>query len=257
MLAHQHAWGNFQDVAEDISERLGKEDADEFLAAMNAHFSRDRHRQVAVSGVDYSAEPALMAVPAPFFLDALELAVGAESGHSFRYDDASLREINRVFSVRGVSFRFTSAGAEWHGDEGAYEEVIRPALDALQDPRLSGCRHEFDAALRHLRAGTLKDQEDAIEEAGKAVESAMKVVLQEHGVTLTGKETAQPLWNLLRDNQIVPPKSQDAILGTSRLRNEYGGHGQGGAVRQIPAGIAELATRSAATAVAYLAERLP
>jgi hypothetical protein len=64
------------------------------------------------------------------------------------------------------------------------------------------------------------------------------------------------LWNLLRDNGIVPPKTKDAILSTSRLRNEYGGHGQGQQVREIPDGIPELAVRNAASAIAYLGSLL-
>jgi hypothetical protein len=127
----------------------------------------------------------------------------------------------------------------------------------LEDSRLDGCRQEFEAALGHLRSGTPKDYEDAIEEAGKAVESAMKVALDAHSVVRSGSETAEPLWNLLRDSGITAPKTKDAILSTSRVRNEYGGHGQGQHVRQIPGGITELAVRAAASAIAYLGSLLP
>jgi hypothetical protein len=169
-----------------------------------------------------------------------------------------VRYLNELFAARGIGYRFDENGrAQWYGDAGAYVEVVRPALDALEDERLAGCRQEFGAALGHLRAGTPKDHEDAIEEASKAVESAMKVVLTGHQVQRTGNETAEPLWNLLRDNDIVPPKTKDAILSTSRLRNEYGGHGQGEDVREIPDGIPALTVRAAAAAITYLAARLP
>jgi hypothetical protein len=84
----------------------------------------------------------------------------------------------------------------------------------------------------------------------------MKVVLDNRGITRVGNETAQPLWNLLRDKRIVPPKTRDAILSASRIRNEYGGHGQGGQVRTIPDGVPELAVRAAAAALSYLGGRL-
>jgi hypothetical protein len=80
----------------------------------------------------------------------------------------------------------------------------------------------------------------------------MKVLLAERGIQRTGNETAEPLWNLLRDNNIVPTKTKDAILAASRLRNEYGGHGQGEEIRQIPEGIPELTVRAAAAAIAYV-----
>ena len=170
----------------------------------------------------------------------------------------STRFLNDLFAARRIDYRFNGDGkAEWHGDEGIYLDLVRPALDALDDGRLIGCRQEFEAALGHLRAGTPKDREDAIEEAGKSVESAMKVALAEHSIQRVGNETAEPLWNLQRDGNMVPPKTKDAILATSRLRNEYGGHGQGGEIRVIPAGVPELAVRAAAAAICYLAALLP
>ncbi|HZR96734.1 MAG TPA: hypothetical protein VFA56_13640 [Gaiellaceae bacterium] len=211
-------------------------------------------------------------VPAvrPLYLDYLEGCVAlyvkdrvyafTEADYSDEFDPIgpALDYLNKLFETRRVSYRFNAEGrAEWHGDQGAYEEIVRPALDSLADTRLAGSRQEFEAALGHLRTGTPKDFEDAIEEAGKAVESAMKAVLDERQVTRTGNETAEPLWNALRDNTLVPPKTKDAILSTSRLRNEYGGHGQGGQVRTIPEEIPALTVRAAAAAIAYLASRLP
>ena len=72
-----------------------------------------------------------------------------------------------------------------------HEVVVAPNLfRVLGDSRLSASRSEFEAALHHLRQGTVKDLEDAIDEAAKSVESAMKVLLAEHGVTTTGRKTA-------------------------------------------------------------------
>jgi hypothetical protein len=84
----------------------------------------------------------------------------------------------------------------------------------------------------------------------------MKAVLDDRQVTRTGGETAEPLWNLLNQNGVVPSQTKDSILGTSRIRNAFGGHGQGSSVRQIPDDVPELAVRTAASALAYLAGRL-
>jgi hypothetical protein len=176
-LTRLHAWGTFSEVAEDIGERIGSLEAQRFEAAMTAHFEAKPEFSAFIVGHDEDAEPALLAVPAPFFLDIIEdWLIHSRYAHD-RHED--VREINRLFETRGVWYRFDDEGrARWVGDEGTYEKTIRPALRVLSDPRLAACRSEFEAALGHLRSGTPKDDEDAIEEAGKAVESAMKVLLE-------------------------------------------------------------------------------
>jgi Domain of unknown function (DUF7014) len=264
----QIGYGDVTDVEADVRDRWGENTAtllrrdledDPFVSQWNY----GPRRQAAATAIVQRH------VPAPLYLDYVERAIEAyvreRAVSAIDYLDdiiddprgAVVQYLNGLVATRRIDYRFDENGrARWHGDEGAYSEIIRPALDALDDDRLAGPRQEFESALGHLRAGTPKDQE-AIEEAGKAVESAMKVLLAERQVSRSGNETAEPLWNLLRDNSIVPPKTKDAILSTSRLRNEYGGHGQGAEIREIPEGIPALAVRSAAAAITYLAELLP
>jgi hypothetical protein len=260
-------YGDASNVGADVRDRWG-EDAQALLArdlkddSEILRYPDERNQRAAFTAAVY------LHVPAPLYLDYLEFAIEKYARDralvQVEYVDviedtrsAPVGYLNELFATRRIDYRFDENGrARWHGDEGAYGEIIRPALDALDDDRLAGPRQEFESALGHLRVGTRKDLEDASEEAGKAVESAMKVLLAERQVSRSGNETAEPQWNLLRDNSIVPPKTRDAILSTSRLRNEYGGHGQGAEIRDIPAGIPALAVRSAATTITYLAELL-
>ena len=99
------------------------------------------------AGANYDAEPALLAIPAPYFLTALEYAVRGRGSPGVSVQ--ALNEINRHFETRGIWFRMTRAGlAEWHGDEAVYKAVVAPALDVLADPRLGAARREFEDALR-------------------------------------------------------------------------------------------------------------
>jgi len=263
----RQGYGDVVDVEADVRDRWGAETA----ATLHRDLEADPLVAQAYVGDVLRNSATLIVyrhVPAPLYLDYVELAVEKYAGdraivqeeYVDYIDDptvAPLEYLNGLLAARRIDYRFNEQGrAEWHGDEGAYFETIHPALDALKDLRLDGCRQEFEAALGHLRSGTAKDREDAIEETGKAVESAMKVTLDSHGIGRAGNETPEPLWNLLRENAVVPPKTKDAILSASRLRNEYGGHGQGGEVREIPEGIPELAARAAAAAISYLAGRL-
>jgi hypothetical protein len=171
----------------------------------------------------------LETIPTDLFLSALECVAQAWRGPDLRETPASLdftdlvSEVNRVFDLRGVDFRMSDTGwIDWHGDKGAHEVVVEPALAVLADVRLHGARSEFEAALAHLRVGSDKEREDAIEEAAKSVESAMKVVLALHKVQVSSSATATPLFNALKDANLVAqyaeyPCSARAISATRSL----------------------------------------
>ncbi len=256
-MMRREGWATWQEIGDDITARFGPEHETTFASAMERHFASERHRMVFAPGVNYDAQPALSAIPAPLFLDVIEDALAR--GSYWREIEEASAEINRLFEHRRVFYRVSGETrlVEWNGDRPAHEVVIRPALDALGDARLAGARAEFEAALAHLRKGTSKDFEDAIEEAAKSVESAMKVLAAEHGVPLTGKETARPLFDLLAKAGVLIAEADQAVLGPSRIRNAHGGHGSGPTPRQIPLDLAEFACRSSASALGFLAAALP
>lgn len=253
-LLRREGLNQLGEIIDDFRHRFRDEAVQLFQQGLKASAERSRKRSWFEEGVDYNAEPALMVLPAPLFLDVEE--DGAElSEHSLW---RVVEEANRLFSKRGIHYRLNDYGqAEWHGDQATYEAVVLPALEALRDPRMQGARSEFEAAVAHLRAGTDKDREDAIEEAGKSVESAMKVLLDAQKVARNGNETAFPLSDMLSSNRIVIAEAKEAVVGTARIRNSYGGHGAGGTARKVPSRLAELAVRSAATAITFLVAHLP
>jgi hypothetical protein len=250
----EEAFGAWGEIDDDIRSRFGDEEADVFAAEMTKHWEREKRRMAFAGGVNYDAEAALQAIPAPWFLNAVEYSLKRA-----RYNLVDgVNEINRVCNKVGASYRFSFTGeAAWHGDAGIHDAVIRPALDALGDTRLAGCASEFNAALAHLRGGTAKDLEDAIEESGKSVESAMKVLLDERGVTRTGKEAAYALFGLLVGGGVCPAEAENAVLGVAKIRNNMGAHGTGASPRVVPSGVPELAVNTAASAIRYLADQLP
>jgi len=253
-LLRREGLSGYQEIIDDFRHRFGDEAAEAFHEAMTEHARKDQHRMVAVAGVDYAAEPALRSIPAPLFLDILEDAAD-EVGFASSWQ--IVQEANRLFERRGINYRLNGDRAEWHGDPSVYQEVVAPALEALVDPRLGGARNEYEAALGHLRSGTDKDMEDAVEEAGKSVESAMKVLLDEKGVARTGKEAAFALFDLMSNNGVVIPEAKEAVVATARIRNNYGGHGAGAMPRKVPEPVAELAVRTAASSITFLASHLP
>jgi hypothetical protein len=267
LLRQRIGYGTPPDVVEDVEARFGSDAARKLSEALTEEM-RVR-RAVPVGDPDRYAIPALTTIPAPLFLDALEIAVDllkrrgrVSSDGSIDYIDfkneAAVDEINRIFSVRGISYRFDGEGlAQWHGDEGGFKEVISPALAALEDPRLSRAAQEFGDALRALRQGGREGNKNAIRDASNAVETAMKTLLDAHGVTRAGNEAANALWDLLNTAGFVAAKTQDAICAAPRLGNAYGRHGPNPQPDPVPAGIPELAVQAAASALVYLAQLLP
>ena len=263
----RRGYGDVLDVEEDVRERWGAETATALHGALEADPLVD---QTYVGDAWRNAATLIVYryVPASLYLDYVELAIEKyvrdraiiEAEYADYIDDpmvAPFEYVNGLFETRGIDYRLDERGRMvWHGDSGVYAEVVQPALDALVDARLAGCREEFEAALGHLRRGTPKEFEDAIEEAWKSVESAMKVLLDAYQLPRPERETTEPLWIALRDGGVVETPTRDAIVATSRIRNEWG-HGQGGEVRVIPEGIPALAVQSAAAAIVFLASRLP
>jgi hypothetical protein len=272
-LKHE-GYGSFTDYINRVGELYGADEAERVSARMRELRAIDLQTLVAgdTSPVKRSrvlaaglARHALIAGPDAEFLKGIGYAIGmvgriyAQPGgmEGFYAAEEARAYIDELFAKRAVPYRYEEYGLVWIGDRGAHETVVAPALRALEDVRLAGARNEFEAALSHVRAGTQKDREDAIEEAAKSVESAMKVMAAEAGISVPARATARPLFIALQDEGGIPSYMEPLVLAASRIRNEQGGHGAGGSPRQIELDIATAAVDAAAAAIVFLAGRLP
>ena len=139
-LVRRETYSRWDEIEADIRARFSDADADRFGAEMADHWNGSRNRMIMAPGINYDAEPALLAIPSALYLDVLEYAL-RWFGNQGVVDMGSVNEINRIFSKRGVSYQFSYSGqADWNGDPAAYQEIVKPALEILIDPRLAGCR---------------------------------------------------------------------------------------------------------------------
>jgi hypothetical protein len=265
----RNGYGDVSDVVEDVRHRWDDVSGDVLFLSVEREPSVARWESDE-QWLEAATKIVPLHVPEPLYLDYLELAIEAyandrefvpvEAFVGFRdpYEEP-VRYLNDLFAVRRIDYRFDERGrAEWHGDEGAYHEVLRPALDVLDDPRLGTSRREFGDALDAVRRGDRVGVKNAIRDASNAVESAMKALLDARGVPRPERETADPLWDALRRGGVVAEKTKEEICGPSHLRNSYGGHGADPARDEpVPDGVASLAVMTAAAAIVYLAGRLP
>ena len=87
--------------------------------------------------------------------------------------DDAIKELNFRFRDAGIGYQFESGKIIRLDSELLHDEVVRPALRLLRDPRFSGPEGEFLAAHAHYRAGEYKD---CVTDALNAFESTMKAI---------------------------------------------------------------------------------
>lgn len=219
-------------------------------ARTNAEFSLEFPRRVTPELA--TAQAMLLNMPEPDFRVAIEAITSmANWGIADR--------ISSICRNRGAPWAFSKDGFEYVGDETIERDVIRPAIAAINQPEFSGgVRSEFEAARRELADGKPTSLKQAVHEAGCAVESAMKVVLERNNVPFDPqRDTASKLFEHLESGGLVPRHMQNLVLSALTPRNRRGGHGAGATAHAVELAEAEAAVAGAASSISYLAKRLP
>lgn len=245
-------WGS--DISNEVSAAM-----EEFVAARVNHGRLDWERAAPDAWRAHSPAGLLLVMPEPDFLTAVELAVSAAPDPRHRAGVLA-GVINQVCDRRGVHYRLAGLPPrfEWTSDPETLRAVIAPALEALADARLAaGAGVEYASARAELRVGTPSARKQAIVEACNAVESTMRVVAGQHELAMTGKEPAQKLFELLRDNKIVDAATETLVLAPARFGNRRGRHGAGDEAHDVSVDEAEAVVRAAGVAISFLAQRLP
>ena len=211
---------------------------------------------------DEGAGPILLELPETEFLTVIEntLKIALRNGRLQAQAVADLYEyVGGALRAHGTPYRAAGGdwGFEWVGDPTQHELTVQPALLALADPRVAGARAEFEEALDKRRGGTPKDLEDAVDEAAKAIESVLQVLIAELGVTPPRRKQLTPLFESLVGAKKIPGYVDKLVAAASGPRNHMASHGQGGAVREVPEELADASIAAAATAITFLAHYLP
>lgn len=201
----------------------------------------------------------LLGMPTADFLTVVELGI-ASAPDAYARSGSLASEINRVCDVRGIHYRLEGlpAAFKWTGDAEIQKNVLAPALSALDEPRLrNGPKVEYDSARRELRTNTRESRKQAATESCNAVESTMKILCAEHGVSVAANATAQPLFEALVGAGIVPRENEAMALGPARFGNKRGRHGAGAVAHDVTEAEAEQVVAAAAVAIVYVAKQLP
>jgi hypothetical protein len=195
-------------------------------------------------------EALLLNMPEPDFRTAIAIASRGRGEYI-------APKLNHISKMRRIPWEFVAdEGYRWVGDEEVEAHAMQPAQSAIEDPRFTGVKSEFDAARAALAEGTPISLKRCVHEAGCAVEAAMKSVLSAHGDGYAAKDSAFKLWELLVAAGRIDEFMRGVVLGAAWARNERGGHGAE-IPHDVPPEMAEAVLASAAVAISYLHTRLP
>jgi HEPN domain-containing protein len=249
------AYPDLEDYVKALREVWGEDAAEEVGYAVTVRLNEQSTIPSfgdAYRGEENVANAALLHVPEPDFRLAVHKAVQEQT-----LAINPLERINAICGRRGIPWEFTAAdGFTWIGDAEVEELAMRPALSAVQDPRLTGAKDHFSSARSELAEGTPKALRQSVHESACAVESAMKAVLTQRGVEYDERDTAFKLFGHLVAAGIVPQFMEYAVLSVASPRNKVAGHG-GEEPHDVSEELAETVMASAATAIAYLQKLLP
>ena len=203
-------------------------------------------------------------------LDAIELCfVIAESyrekDYAYRYPrqdtgsyiDQCVSEINDRFKEHGKGYEVNEGKVLRIDSELLHTEAVKPAISFLNQAEYAGPRDEFFGAYEHYRHGDFKE---ALNDALKAFESTIKVILELREWEYDRTSPAKKLLGVLLANNFLPSYHQNHLNALSTLlessvptiRNKEGGHGQGSEVTEVEPEIAAYVLHMTASAIVML-----
>jgi hypothetical protein len=173
--------------------------------------------------------------------------------------DDAINELNYRFREHGVGYQYVDGMIVRVDSQLIHAEVVKPALSLLSGPGFEGPEEEFIRAFDHYRHG---DYKEAVAEALKAFESAMKAICKIHKWPHDPNATAKPLLDVLFARGLVQPELQTHFAGLRSalesglptLSNRTSRHGQGPEPKPIPPYFAGHALHLVAANIVFLVE---
>jgi hypothetical protein len=144
----------------------------------------------------------------------------------------AIEEINDRFKEHSVGYCYADKQIIRVDAELTHQEIIKPALAVLRDPRFSAAQDEFLKAHSHYRS---KEFSDALIECCKSFESTMKIICAKRGWKIDKNATSAALVKACLDNGLIPAFWEGHINGLKNIlessisspRNKLAGHGSG------------------------------
>ena len=173
--------------------------------------------------------------------------------------DDAIEELNYRFKEHGIGYQFSNGRIIRMDSELIHTEIVKPALELLNQRNYAGAQQEFLKAHEHYRKGNAKE---ALNECLKAFESVMKAICDKRGWKNYKNAAAKDLIEVCFDNGLIPSFWQSHYSSLRNLlessvptgRNKLSGHGQGTTPVSVPNHLVAYMLHMTASAIVFLAE---
>jgi hypothetical protein len=214
-------------------------------------------------------EEKLAALPLEAFLTALEIAAGQM--YLRRRMSSDVEVLQSVLADDLSCFRFVDVGKDSNvmarfqiqkiDNEHLHRTITDRTFEVTRIAELASAQRDYADAWKHYSKG---DLDDAVSNAGKAVESACKAVIKKVDPASTPDNlNLAPLVTLLVQRDIIPAALnhiavhlEQILRGSGGLRNQAGTGAHGSVEIMTPeASVALLALRLSGSLISFLGER--
>lgn len=165
--------------------------------------------------------------------------------------DEAIEELNQRLQNHGLGYQYIKGKMVRVDSDYIFKEAVEPAVALLFNKGFEGASEEFMRAHEHFRKGNDKE---AVTEALKAFESAMKTIIFRMQLDLPTKENANALIKTLIENELIPHWLENSLIGLANLRNKLTAHGQGEKTVKIPRHSVAYALHLCASNIVFLIE---
>jgi len=167
--------------------------------------------------------------------------------------DRAIEELNQRFLENDLGYQYRNGRIIRIDSEYTHSEIVRPALQLLNEPEFKPAMDEFLKGHEDYRRGRY---EDAINEALKAFESTMKIICENRGWKVAPNATALKLIKTCLAHHLIPAALERHFTslqsGLLAIRNAYSAHGDGVETVEVPDYLAQYTLNLAASNIVLL-----
>lgn len=169
----------------------------------------------------------------------------------------AIQELNFRFLENELGYQYQNGQIIRIDSQFTHSEIALPALQLLNDQEFTPALNEFLSAYKHYGQG---NYEAAINEALKAFESTMKIIVTNKDWSTDSNATASKLIQICIENQLIPSSMNSHFTGfrttlesgLPTIRNKFSGHGDGVETVSVPAYLVQYALNLAASNIVLL-----
>jgi hypothetical protein len=166
----------------------------------------------------------------------------------------AINKLNHRFRQNGIGYQYQNRAIIKVDSQLLYQEIIKPALNLLNDPLFNNPNKEYLEAHEYFKKNDFKA---CVISCGKALESTMKIICTQKRWEY-GDGTSSKLFNACFTNHLIPLYLQDHFNGIRKtmeaaatIRNKIA-HGGGETGIEIPAHFATYVLNLTGTTIKFL-----